>query len=151
MDSSACHKKALELLARRPHFRAQLERKLRQRAFAESDVEEVIARLTADGYLDDRSQARLYVERSVERKAYGPRRLKIELLRRGVEIEVAEEALGEYFPDQESAIARRAAASWRPPGDKAPDALARHLDRHGFTAPVIREVLRNLRTADQEH
>ena len=51
--SDRCYDKALQLLALRAHFSAQLAAKLRQRGFLEGEIEDALSRLREVGYLDD--------------------------------------------------------------------------------------------------
>ncbi len=74
--------KAVQLLAVRPHFRRELEAKLRQRGFPSEDIEETLGRLTDQGYLDDRAAARSFVEGRAG-KGEGRVRLRAELREAG--------------------------------------------------------------------
>ncbi len=150
--------KALELLGARPHFRAELRAKLAARGYLEPEVEAVLGRLDAEGLLDDRANARSFVRSLLERRPLGRRRLAAELARRGVDEEVAAEALGALDLDDSSdsgdsshhgdngdngdgARARLAAASWTRRRQFSAAALGRHLERLGFGQRVILEVL----------
>lgn len=134
--------KAADLLSRRDHFRSELERKLLQRGFPPEVVETALERLTELRYLDDGAAARRWAAAAVERKGFGPRRLLVELTRRGVGQEDARVAVDAALPDGESAAARKAAARFRRAGD--PAAVARHLERKGFSSGVIIEILEGL-------
>jgi regulatory protein len=125
--------KAVQLLAARPHFRRELEAKLRQRGFPSEEIEEALDRLTDQGYLDDRAAARSFVE-SRAAKGEGRARLRAELAKRGAPEEAIEEALSE---DDDLPRAREAAEAWRRKGGTDPRALARHLDRKGFSRRAI--------------
>ena len=141
-DLQAALAKAADLLARRDHFRAELARKLTQRGFPDEVVGVAIDRLAELGYLDDAAAARRWAAVAVERKGFGPRRLLAELTRRGVAEEDARGAAAGAFPEGEPAAARRAAARCRRPDDRA--AVARHLERKGFSSGVIIEILEGL-------
>ena len=132
--------KAVQLLAARPHFRRELEAKLRQRGFPSEEIEEALARLTEQGYLDDRAAARSLVE-SRAAKGEGRTRLRAELAKRGAPQEAIEEALSEITDEDDLPRAREAAEAWRRRGGTDPRALARHLDRKGFTRRAIVAVL----------
>jgi regulatory protein len=134
----SCDDKAAELLARRPHFRAQLATKLAARGYPGDEVATALDRLERQGYLDDRRTAAEFVERRLARGPLGRRRLAAELVRRGAPPEAVTEALA-GLPADDRAAARAAAARWR--GRGGPAALARHLDRLGFGGAAIREAL----------
>ncbi|MGB6641572.1 MAG: RecX family transcriptional regulator, partial [Thermoanaerobaculia bacterium] len=78
-----CYTKAQELLARRPHFRRELAVKLASRKFSPEEVETTLARLAEQGYLDDLEHAFDLARGPLQRKGFGPRRLRYELERRG--------------------------------------------------------------------
>ena len=136
----SCYDKAAQLLAARPHFRRELAAKLVQRGYAAEEIDAALVRLTEQGYLDDRAAARGFVESRLAR-GEGRARLRAELLRRGAGEEVAEEALAELTPEDDLPAARAAAERWERLGGRDPRALARHLDRKGFSRRAIVAVL----------
>jgi regulatory protein len=143
-----CYDKAVELLAARPHFRRELETKLAQRGFSEAEIDEALARLTEQGYLDDRAAARGFVETRV-RRGEGRARLRAELLKRGAPEEAIDEALAALTPEDDLPAAREAAERWQRAGGRDSRALARHLERKGFSYRAIVALL-NERPDGQE-
>jgi regulatory protein len=138
-----CYEKAVELLARRDHFRAELRAKLVARRYPDGEIEATLDRLEARGYLDDRAAARKLALARIEAEPLGRRRLAAELARRGVAPEVAAEVIEELLPPDDRGTAREAARQWleRRGGTGHPAALARYLDRRGFSSPAIWAVL----------
>lgn len=134
--------KALDLLARRPHFRAELSRKLLARGYEPDEVEAAIARAAALGYLDDEALTAGYAAELAERKGLGRARVVRELARRGAPEEVVDRAVAGTDEAQELERAREAAARWSRGRGVAAAALARHLDRKGFARHVIFRVLK---------
>jgi regulatory protein len=137
--------KAGELLARRPHFRRELEAKLSSRGFSPESVARACDRLEREGYLDDLECARGLVEGALRRKGYGPLRVRAELARRGATEEVIEAIAGPLFGEAEEELARDVAERWLA-RHSAADAervarLARHLERKGFTRGAVRRAL----------
>ena len=143
-EAPSCYDKAVELLALRPHFRRQLEQKLRQRGYAEDAIGETLARLEGQGYLDDRRLAREVAGQRSERAGEGARRVRAELLRRGAPEEAVDEALAGSLAADDTPAAAEAARRWRARGGTQPAALARHLDRKGFSQRAILSILRGL-------
>ena len=136
---SSCYDKACELLSRRPHFQAELERKLGERGHDETAILAALTRLVELGYLDDAACARSLASGPLSRRGYGPLRMRAELERRGAPPAEAAEAVDAVFAEGEEPAARRVAERWlsRRPADRA--ALARHLGRKGFgTGTVLR-------------
>ena len=107
---------------------------------AAEEIEETLNRLESQGYLDDRAAARSFVESRLGR-GEGRARLRAELSRRGAPDEIAEEALAELTPEDDLPAARAAAERWERQGGRDPRALARHLDRKGFSRRAIVAVL----------
>lgn len=97
-----CWDDALRFLARAPHAKREVERKLARR-WDEEVITRVIARLERGGWLDDAAFARAYMG---AHPGHGPRRLLGDLVRKGVDRELAEQVLAELT---EAAVERRAA------------------------------------------
>ena len=84
--------KALNLLEYRAHSRRELFDKLKR--FADIDtVNGVLDMLEEGGLIDDRAYAFQYAHDLMEMKLLGPQRLKMELSRKGIDDDTAEEAI----------------------------------------------------------
>jgi len=134
--------KALKLLARRDHFRAELAEKLRRKSFEQDDIDRAVERLDTLGLLDDEALAGRFVEfRSVDR-GWGPHRLMMELRRRGVDSNLAERVsriAGELHDRALEAAVRKVEVRakrrwWRLPEGRA--RLVKSLIARGFTTDV---------------
>lgn len=142
-----CYQRAVDLLSRRAHFTAELRFKLRQRGFDDPEIDGVMLRLGEEGYVDDVETAHLWLEQQLRRKPQGPSKLLAGLLRRGVDGEIARDAVRELVDRREpelieEALERRLARS----GSHSEAALARHLDRLGFRAGAVLRAVRKRRT-----
>jgi regulatory protein len=148
--ASPCFDKACELLARRSHFRAEIERKLRQRGFDETAVSSALNRLSELGYLDDAACAHSLALGPLSRRGYGPLRMRAELERRGAPAKEAAAAVETVFVDGEEEAARRVAERWlsRRTADRA--ALARHLGRKGFSSGTVLRLARELASENDD-
>ncbi len=143
MSSDDCYDKAVDLLARRPHFTRELERKLSARGFGSPEIEAALGRLAERGLLDDLECSKGMVEGVWRRRGYGPLRMRAELERRGVESRIIERVLrdsAENELDLAEETARRRLRGSAP----SRAALARHLGRKGFSGEIIYEVLNRL-------
>ena len=138
-----CYQKAIQLLARRPHFRQELASKLLAKGFDGGEVETAVARLSADGYLDDHEHALQVASGPMQRKGYGPRRIRAELEGKGVESVLVSSVLDRVFPDRASEVeaATRAIERWRPFREVDRAKAGRHLERKGYSTAVILQVL----------
>jgi len=139
----SCYQKAVDLLARRAHFRRELAAKLGARGYPEEEIGDALDRLGHQGYVDDRETARQWVDARLARGPEGRGRLTAELARRGADSEVIDEVLAERLPDDDLPLARQAAERWlaRRSGPTRPETLARHLERKGFSPRSIWELI----------
>lgn len=90
----------LFLLQRKDYTRAELMRKLREGAYPEDAAERALAVMEEYGYVDDTSYAMRYAECYRERKSSTT--IRNELLRKGIAKELADAALEEFAPDEET-------------------------------------------------
>jgi regulatory protein len=142
--ASSLKSKALRMLATREHSRAELKRKLEAKAQEGDDVEAVLERMEETGLQSDERFAESYVRARASR--LGTSRLQHELARRGVAPEIAADALSGVLEEDELTRAR---GVWskkygQPPGDRQEWARqARFLQSRGFSAEIIRKLLRD--------
>lgn len=140
-EAGELRERALRLLARREHSRAELARKLEQAGFAAEDIAPLLDDFEARTWLSDRRFAESWV--ADHRARSGSVKLAYELRQRGVADEVIQAVLGE---SRDSEI-ERAREVWRkkfgmPPTDAAGRARqTRFMQSRGFTLDVIRETL----------
>ncbi len=129
--------RALALLARAPHSKRGLARKLLARGFSREAVAAAVARMGELGYINDREFAQSWVRSRMAARAEGWKALYQGLLRRGVPRALAEEVVeGSCSFEEELASARRLT-------DGLPPAQAvRRLSSRGFRSRVIARVLR---------
>jgi regulatory protein len=138
-SADGAHSAALELLARRAHFRNELERKLLAKGWDTNDVAAALERLERAKLVDDLRSAVEFLQSRLRRAPQGRRRLRAELERKGVDAEVIDRALAAALPESESDLARDAARRFQRRRTTADArALARHLDRLGFS---VRDIL----------
>ncbi|WP_243026658.1 regulatory protein RecX [Thermus albus] len=136
MEKAEAMAYALRLLARRALSRARLREKLRDR-FPEGEVEGVLARLEAMGYLDDRAFAEAFV---ASRRKYGPHKLRHLLRAQGVAQEVVEEVLSAYGEEENLEAALKVLRRYPRRQDKAK--AVRFLQGRGFPLSVALEAYR---------
>jgi len=137
---------AADLLSRRAWTTRDLAARLRRRGAPAPIVEEVLADLTARGYVDDAAFARHWVATRSAR-GYGPARLRAELRARGVAGPLVDAALAVQAAESELERARAVARRRLPALQRADRARAAarlrdHLLRRGYAAPVVARVVR---------
>jgi regulatory protein len=134
--------RALAMLARREHTRAEMMRKLSPHSESPEQVEQLLDALVARGWL---SEARFAESRAntLARK-FGSRKIEHDLRSRGVSAEVVEQTVARSFA-QELDNCR---AAWQrkfgvPPQNAAERGRQmRFLAGRGFSADVVRRVLK---------
>ena len=142
---------ALHLLSRRALSVAECRERLLAREHAADTIDQAITHLLDTGGLDDKRLALAHARTAVEIKGRGRLRVVRELQARGVDKDVAAEAVADVFgeKDERSLVARALQKKLRTrkrPADAAEQArLYQYLMRQGFTPAVVIEALRKLR------
>ena len=142
--------KALELLARKPQSRWELEKKLAQWGAEEDEVQTVCDRMEQLGYLNDAEYAARVV-RHYSAKGFGPGKLRDELYRRGVPRDLWQEAMDQAEDPAQSIdafVAKKLAGKTadRQNLKKVSDALA----RRGYRWLDINDALRRYGAETEE-
>lgn len=141
---------ALGLLNRRLRSRAEVETALLQRGIQREVVVAVTAELRRQGWIDDARFAKAWVRDRLALRPRGMRRLRAELLAKGVSATVADEAIAALVPaGSEDGLALEQARSWlRRMGGLEPEVarrrLAGRLARRGYAPETIVRTLRTL-------
>ena len=141
--------RAAKLLSAKSRSVAELRELLLQRQGAsETHVEEVLARLTEYGYLNDEVFAISYASAKVRQRPIGRQRLKRNLALKKVSKETADEALDRVFAETseseliDRAIEKRVRLRGRPGTRAAAKSLFDHLLRQGFPFELVAEKVR---------
>jgi len=147
--------RAAKLLAAKSRSVAELRELLTQSPRAsKADVEEVLARLTEYGYLNDERFAFGYASSKVRQRPVGRQRLKRDLALKKVNKETAEGALELVFAEVseseliDRAIEKRVRLRGRPADRVAAKSLFDHLLRQGFPFELVREKVRAITQSD---
>ena len=125
---------ALAFLAHRPRTRGETRRRLDAAGFPAPVARRCVDRLAAEGLLDDGAFADAFVRARLHHRPRGPARLRDELRGRGVEREIADEAVARGFVDAgwtDASLAVEVALKWlagRGTRDRAALASARFGD-----------------------
>lgn len=140
-QASKLRERALGLLARREHSRAELCRKLEQAGFMAADIEPLLDGFEAKNWLSDQRFAESYV--ADHRARAGSIKLAYDLRQRGVRDAIIEAVLSE---NRDSEL-DRAREVWQkkfgsPPADTAEKARhIRFMQSRGFTSETIRRAI----------
>lgn len=149
----ACREAALRLLDHRGHTVSELRRKLSQRSYSVSCINAVIDSLLCVGLLNDRVFAEAFCEERALSRQIGRRRMFADLRKRGVDAQVAEEALAEVWDREDGELERARAAArnkWRTVTRRTADLrvakqkVARFLAGRGFSSEVVWQAVNEL-------
>ena len=154
-QASRATEAALVFLGYRPRSEKEVRDRLRRGGFEQDAIEHAIARLHEWRYLDDADFARRWVENRTAHRPRGRRLLQQELRHKGIDGEIARDAIDDAELDETGAaeaLARRRLPSYA--GDE-PAAIRRrlgaYLARRGYGYDVIRVALdRALGEADDD-
>jgi regulatory protein len=154
-ESEVAREICLRQLAVRPRTRVELAKALARREISEEVIAEVLDRYDEVGIIDDAAFARAWVSSRHHGRGLARRALANELRQRGVDAEVASEALESLDDDAEAAAARALVDRKLRTANGAPDAVFRRLvgmlARKGYSAGVaIRAVKEALAARDAE-
>jgi regulatory protein len=141
--------RALNFLSYRPRSVAEVRSRLLGKEFDVTTIDQVIARLSRAGLLDDEAFARYWIENRDTHKPRGSRALRYELRQKGVMDSVIDDLLTDY---DEGDAAYRAAYSQAQrlarQSDHDIDALRSKLfaflTRRGFPFDIARDIVDNL-------
>ncbi len=137
------YERAIRLLARRAHAREELYRKLVDRGVPKDLTRDAVARVAAEGYLDDLEFARSFARDARDHKGWAPARIKRDLARRGASPAEADEATREQPTEtdlltQALVLARKRAPQRSGDRQSIRRRLAAYLERRGFPVSVCR-------------
>jgi len=140
------HEQALRFLEPRPRSSAELKQHLRKKRVGEDTIDQVIARLTEAGLLNDQAFAKYWVENRETFRPRAGRALRFELKRKGVADPAIKQALG-TIDESESAYRAGAARAprWRDLERREfMEKLGAFLVRRGFSYETAKEAAKRL-------
>ncbi|HET7875640.1 MAG TPA: regulatory protein RecX [Methylomirabilota bacterium] len=150
LDAKAARLAAFDLLARKSWSGRELGQRLRRRGAPAEVARDVVAELTARGYVDDQAFARWWAEARARGRQIGSARLRQELLAKGIPRELATAAVTAAFeetPESERAMEagrRRLRALLTGRRDRVAARLGDYLLRRGYPPAVARSTVRRL-------
>ena len=147
-DSESLLQWALRALGRKAHSTRELETKLLARTDDASAVADVLGRLKAGGYLDDRQCIETLAAVRLRRGDCGRSRLQREMAARGLPRDLVNQVLDEIFPPEEEldqmrrSLERKLEALSEPLDEKRVARLYNYLLARGFPPEAVRREFR---------
>jgi regulatory protein len=151
LDEAALYEYAIGALGRRMRTVAELKRMMRSRVeeneSGHTKIDRVIAHLKEQRYLNDTNYASDYARLRQENSNFGKRRVRQDLVQKGVHSSVIERTLEAAYENvSEDELMRRFLARKRvlkPKNDKESARITRMLIRAGFSTSAILKTLKN--------
>ncbi|SHE41451.1 regulatory protein [Seinonella peptonophila] len=141
---------AYRYLSYRPRTSAEVTQYLCKHEWQEGLVEQVVEELSSSRYIDDRAYAVEWVRQRQQNKGIGMKRLRQELIQKGVALHWIEEALLHIDEDQERQQAmtiaeRRYLRICHERWDKIERRIGSYLIRRGYSTQIVYPILSELR------
>ncbi len=150
-DRNRAYEKALYLLEYRPHSRQELLTKI-LREYAEEAANEAVERVAELGLLNDEQYAADLAEEFLNRKGYGVHRARQELIRRGIDRDLTEQALNGVETDPEARLIAMITKKYNPiPTDrKGVEKVIAAMVRRGYEFSQVRHALQQIAEIEVE-
>ncbi len=137
---------AFNYLSYSDRFSREVIQRLKRGGFTKEEIDSTIERLKNYGYLNDQKTAEEFI-RSKIRKGWGPEKIKVELMRRGIFEEEAENLIKEIFLEVDEKemimkLAEKFLGSRR--GENIKEKLKGFLFRKGFSYDKIIDVIEKI-------
>lgn len=140
--------RALQYLAHKPRTEKEVREKLESEEVPQILIEDVVDRLHELSYLDDEDYAHNYARNRFANKGYGPRRIRRELVDRGIDRPLADRAVDQLFTEEDpmAAAMTHAEKYWPRVADeddprRRKQKLHGYLTRRGFTQDTVYDVI----------
>lgn len=138
---------AIKKLAKRAHSREELRTALEKAGFDEQETGDVLAKLQAEGYINDLLLAGELFAYHTTRKPCGPLLFAEILKKKGIPAEITASLLAEYSTELEiklaGMLAQKYLAAKKTPAQRyaACRTLASYLERRGFSPDTVEQVV----------
>jgi regulatory protein len=94
--------RAFRFLARRLHSTSELRTKLLQKGYDRNLIDVVLDDLKLNKYLDDTEFARMFVDEKIKIKLWGEKKLRAELIKKGINSNILSNVLNEAISDEDN-------------------------------------------------
>ncbi|MBA4603729.1 RecX family transcriptional regulator [Thermoactinomyces sp. AMNI-1] len=146
---------ALRYLSYSPRTVQELKSYLNRKGYDGGNTERVIHELEKLGFLNDLEYAKAWVEERKRHKGYGKKRLRQELLKKGIALLIVDGILADMDDDEQRRLAisiaeRRYSRICGEPWPKIERRLGNYLVRQGYSMSIVYEVLHLFRIRYEE-
>ncbi len=139
---------ALKTLKRTIKTKEEIRKLLTEKKYSKENISFAINTLEKQGYLNDKNYANSYVHNAIITTNKGPKKIALELDKKGVELHDYNEALNEFSKDLEKEkIEKLISKKIKSNHNKSSRALKQKIEldliNNGFSKDLIKEVLNN--------
>ena len=139
---------ALKTLKRTIKTKEEIRKLLTEKKYSKENISFAINTLEKQGYLNDKNYANSYVHNAIITTNKGPKKIALELDKKGVELHDYNEALNEFSKDLEKEkIEKLISKKIKSNHNKSARALKQKIEldliNNGFSKDLIKEVLNN--------
>ncbi|RAV03596.1 RecX family transcriptional regulator [Paenibacillus sp. YN15] len=139
---------AIRYIGRRPRSQQEVRLHLKEKEYEPERINEVVERLSGEGYLNDEAFAKLWTENRIRSQKKGRKWVEMELSQKGVDDADISSALGSIDPEEEYAAALDSAVKkWRltggEPFERKQKAMT-YLLRRGYSHELVKRVVREV-------
>ncbi|MGA8942938.1 MAG: RecX family transcriptional regulator [Thermoactinomyces sp.] len=146
---------AYRYLSYKPRTTQELKMVLTRKGYDSERTDRVINELKASGFLNDLEYAKAWVDERQRYKGYGKKRLRQELLKKGIASSIVDEVLTDMDEEEQRRLAisiaeRRYSRIKSEPWTKIERRLGNYLVRQGYSMSIVYDVLYLFRTRHEE-
>lgn len=139
---------AIRYIGRRPRSQQEVRLHLKEKEYEPERINEVVERLSGEGYLNDEAFAKLWTENRIRSQKKGRKWVEMELSQKGVDDADISSALGSIDPEEEYAAALDSAVKkWRLTGGEPferKQKVMTYLLRRGYSHELVKRVVREV-------
>jgi regulatory protein len=151
-ERSDAYMKAIRFLGTRPRTVKEVQMKLQSAGYEQPVIEETLRRLSEQQYIDDKQFAKQWTEHRIHSQRKGKAYIRQELLHKGVDRELVQEALQHIDPDEElSSAIEIGGKKWRQTSGQLAERQRKtmaFLLRRGFSADIVQQAVRKINEAN---
>ena len=140
----------------KPRTAYQVKINLKDKGFADDEIEPAISFLENFGLLNDLDFAQKFIKDLMKFKPAGRPKILFELTKRGIDKQIAEETVDTFFDGEdkleaaEKALVKKLRTSSFKPAEKQKNAVISYLQRQGFEWDVIKALIKKYFREDIE-
>lgn len=145
-----CKSAAYTYVSYKPRTEFEIRKRLEEKDFTQNHIEQAITFLNEFDLIDDEAFAKSFISTHLKKKPAGKFKIKTELVKRGIDKDLAEKMVENYYPsDQVYDLAIEAGKTkLRKVNHKKPEkqekSVTDYLARNGFNWDIIKQVKKEL-------